>query len=286
MRHILYFLMVEFMNLAESLKTLRRKRPLVHCLTNVVTVNDCANALLAIGASPVMAPAAEEAENFVRASDALYLNIGTLTIAELPSMFLAASWARRVGRVTVLDPVGAGASPLRTETARKFLADGGISLLRGNISEIRAVAGRSAATRGVDADADELATESNLAETVQMARELALSSSAVVGISGPVDIVSDGQRTALIRNGSLMMTALSGTGCMLSAISAAFLGVYPNSLFEAAVAAFVTTGVCGEIARSRLAADEGPAMWRVRFLDALYSLDDRTLEEKALYEIR
>lgn len=270
--------------LADSLTRLRAARPLVHCLTNVVTVNDCANALLCVGASPVMATAIEEVETIARHADAVCVNIGTLDSTVVPSMIKAAQAASAAGVPVTLDPVGAGASAYRTETTRNLLETGAFALLRGNASEIRAVAGVSSATRGVDAAADEN-SEAALAENIEIARRLAAEYRLAVGVSGPVDILACGERLALVRNGHSFMPSVCGTGCMLSSVAAAFLGANRSRPFVAALGAFCAMGLAGEIAYRRLTDGEGPAAGRVRLLDALAGLDEKTLTKGARFEI-
>lgn len=270
--------------LTKSLTLVRQKRPLVHCLTNVVTVNDCANALLSVGASPVMATAIEEAAEIAAKADSLCVNIGTLDATIVPAMFAAAAAAAVQKRPATLDPVGAGASGYRTNTSRRLLDTGNFTLLRGNASEIRAVAGVSSTTRGVDTASDTLSQEA-LKETIAIAQNLAKSRKIIVGVSGPVDVIASSHALALVKNGHPFMPDICGTGCMLSAVAAAFLGANRNKPFAAVLAAFCAVGLAGEIARERLADFEGPAAGRVRFLDALATLDEKTFEQRARFEI-
>jgi hydroxyethylthiazole kinase len=200
----------------------RAKSPLVHNITNYVTVNDCANIVLACGASPIMADDAAEVEDITSLCAGLNLNIGTLNSRTIPSMLLAGHTANRLGRPVVLDPVGAGASHLRTETALRLLREVKFTVIRGNISEIRTLAAGSGTTKGVDADAADKVTDETLDKTVAFAKAFAARTGAVVAVTGAIDIVADGERAFCIRNGHPMMSAVTGTGCQLSALTAAF----------------------------------------------------------------
>ena len=269
-------------SLKPLLKRVRETRPLVHCITNVVTVNDCANMLLAVGAAPIMACAEEEVAEIAAKADALCVNIGTLNRTELEAMTLAAQAARSAGRPVTLDPVGAGATAFRTESSARLLESKNFTLVRGNLSEIRALAGFAGETRGTDAVA---ALDSDtLDDAVRVARLLAQKLGTLIGVSGAVDIVTDGERTALLRNGHPIMTSVTGTGCMLSALTAAFLGANRENPFEAALAAFAVMGVCGEMAFASLAPNEGPQAWRVRLLDAVALLDPDVWERQIRIE--
>ena len=193
----------------------RAKSPLVHNITNYVTVNDCANIVLACGASPIMADDAAEVEDITSLCAGLNLNIGTLNSRTIPSMLLAGHTANRLGRPVVLDPVGAGASHLRTETALRLLREVKFTVIRGNISEIRTLAAGSGTTKGVDADTADKVTDETLDKTVAFAKAFAARTGAVVAVTGAIDIVADGERAFCIRNGHPMMSAVTGTGGIL-----------------------------------------------------------------------
>ena len=201
----------------------RARSPLVHNITNYVTVNDCANMVLACGASPIMADDAAEVEDITSLCAGLNLNIGTLNSRTIPSMLLAGHTAHRLGRPVVLDPVGAGASHLRTETALRLLREVKPTVIRGNISEMRTLAVGSGTTKGVDADASDKITEETLDSAVAFAKSFAARTGAVIAVTGAIDIVADGQRAFCIRNGHPMMSAVTGTGCTLSSAIAANL---------------------------------------------------------------
>ena len=264
---------------------MRQMCPLVHCITNYVTVNDVANAILAIGASPIMADDAAEVEEITSLCSALCVNIGTLNKRTIESMFLAAHKAHEMGKRMVLDPVGAGASTLRTDTARRLLDEGGFSLVRGNMSEIKAIAGAGGNTKGVDANIADRVTQDNLDEAVEFAKGFAAAHGCTVAITGETDLVADAGHCYVIRNGRREMGTITGTGCQLSGIAAAFLCA-SNSTVEAAAAAVCAMGLAGETAWGLLEPGEGNATYRNRIIDVLYNMTGEELVAGARYDIR
>ena len=263
--------------IARLLREVRDKKPLVHNLTNTVTVNDCANALLAVGASPVMADDIGEAADIAALADAVVINIGTLNARTIQSMLAAGKKAVSLGRPAVLDPVGAGASRLRTETALELIRQIPFSVVRGNVSEIKAVLAGSGTTRGVDADERDLASD-GLDGAVAAARALACRTGAVVAVTGPTDIVSDGSRVFAIHNGHPLLSRITGSGCMLSALTGAFCGASPGKVFEAAAAALCTMGLAGEQAAERtLRESAGTGSFRTYLIDSLSLMDETAL---------
>lgn len=252
--------------LRADLRRVRERSPLVHNITNFVVMNSTANALLALGASPVMAHAPEEVEEMVALAGALVLNIGTLSAPWIESMRRAARAAAARGVPIVLDPVGAGATRLRTQTALALMAEAAPAVLRGNASEIRAVAGAEAATKGVD-------SVHGAEDALEPARALARERGIVVSVSGEVDLISDGETLVRVANGHPLMPRVTGLGCMASALTGAFLAVNRNAL-EAAAHAMAVMGLAGERAAQGA---EGPASFEVRFTDALYRLSDDDL---------
>lgn len=264
----------------------RQKSPLVHNITNYVTVNDCANMLLACGGSPIMADEMEDAVEITEICSGLVINIGTLNRQTIPAMLAAGKRSNELGHPVVLDPVGAGASRLRTDTARKLLAEVKFAVIRGNVSEIKALALGSGTTKGVDADVADRVAEENLDEAVLSAKEFAGRTGAVVVMTGAVDIVADRERAFRIRNGCPMMSSITGTGCQLSALVAAFAAASPEHPLEAAAAAVCAMGLCGEIAYRRLTALDGNSSYRNYIIDAMYHLTPEELERGADYEVR
>ncbi len=265
-------------------RALREKSPLVHNITNYVTVNDCANMVLACGASPIMADDREEAAEITALCAGLNINIGTLNSRTVESMLISGKKANELGRPAVLDPVGAGASRLRRETALRLLREVRFAAVRGNVSEIRALALGSGAARGVDAD--DGITEEGLDGVVALAKAFSRSTGAVAAITGAIDVVADGETAFCIRNGHPMMSRVTGTGCQLSALTASFLAANPDRPLLAAAAAVCAMGLAGEIAHERLSPRDGNASYRNYIIDAVYNMTPEQLEEGARYEMR
>lgn len=253
----------------EDVQGIRAQAPLVLNITNYVVMNTTANALLAIGASPVMAHAIDEVEDMARIAQALVINIGTLSAPWVESMLKAGRAARERGIGIVLDPVGCGATPYRTRTAQELMREIRPSVIRGNASEIKALLHSGGNTKGVDSrdDPDDVAAD---------ARELAQSAQCVVSVSGPVDLITDGARVARVANGHPLMPRVTGMGCTASAITGAFAAVNPDP-FAAATHAMAVMGVAGEIAAEGAS---GPGSFQVIFLDALYRLDAARIEAR------
>jgi hydroxyethylthiazole kinase len=254
-----------------DLRTLRERKPLVHQITNYVVMNETANATLALGALPVMAHAKEEVEEMASVAGALVLNIGTLSEHWIEAMLLAAKAANRAGAPVVLDPVGAGATRLRTETARRILDEAEIAVVRGNPAEVATLAGREAEIRGVESIA---AGESG----AEVAREAARKLGVVAAVTGATDHVSDGERVITVSNGHELLGTVSGTGCMATAITGSFLAARPEQPLEAAAEALVAFGVAGEDAAQGA---KGPGTFHAQLYDALYNLDPDTIDGRA-----
>lgn len=268
------------------LENVRASRPLIHNITNYVTVNDVANALLAIGASPIMADDSAEVEDITSICAGLNINIGTLNKNTIPSMMLAAKKAKSLDHKIVLDPVGAGASALRTNTAIELLDAVQFDVVRGNISEIKTLAFGSGTTKGVDADFADSVSEENLLDAISFAKKIAAKLKCVVAITGAIDLVSDANETYVIRNGLPQMSAITGTGCQLSALVAAFVAANADNVLKATAAAVCAMGLCGEIAWKNMREGEGNSTYRNRIIDALYNLQGEHLEKGAKYEMR
>ncbi len=248
-------------NCADLLIRVRSKQPLVHHITNTVTINDCANITIAAGASPVMAAAPEEAAEMVAAAGALVLNIGTLSASQIESMLLAGGRANELGIPVVLDPVGAGATRFRTESVARLLDRIEIAVLKGNPGEIGTIAGTGGLVRGVDSGGVD-------GDPVETARECARATGAVVVMSGPTDIVTDGKRVILVENGTPLMGRLSGTGCMAASVTGAFAAVAGDRMVASA-AALAAFGRAGEHAAARAT---GPYSFRTALIDELFTL--------------
>lgn len=261
--------------LAEFLNRVRAQRPMVHCITNYVTANDCANMLLACGGSAVMADDPEEAAEIAALSDALVLNLGTPNLRRIEAMRLAGQQANRLGRPVVLDPVGAGCSELRDRAALTLLEEVHFAAIRGNASEIAFLARGRRAKGGVEGEPVE--------DVCNLARQLARQRRTVVIVTGGRDIVTDGEGLVFVDNGHPMMRSVTGAGCMLSAVTGAFLGANGQDQLHAALAAVCAVGVCGETAFRRLGPMDGNAGYRNAIIDAMYKLTGEQLEGGARY---
>ena len=272
--------------LGNCLDNVREKSPLIHNITNYVTVNDVANVLLACGGSPIMADDLGEVEEITSICGGLNINIGTLNNRTIPGMFAAGKKANALSHPVVLDPVGAGASTLRTKTALDLLRQVHFAVIRGNISEIKTLTQGSGKTRGVDADLSDAVTEDNLDAAVAFVKEVAARFDSVVAITGAIDLVADKERCFVIRNGRPEMGKITGTGCQLSGLTAAFVTANPEHTLEAAAAAVVMMGLAGELAFQRLEEGEGNSSYRNRIIDAIYHMDGKQLMEGARYEVR
>jgi hydroxyethylthiazole kinase len=258
------------MTTGADLRAIRKRKPLVHQITNYVVMNETANATLALGALPVMAHALQEVEEMASAASALVLNIGTLSDDWVEAMLLAGRAANRAGAPLVLDPVGAGATRYRTETSRRLLRDLDVAVVRGNSAEIATLAGRAAEIRGVEAV--------GAAGGPELARDAARALGCVAAVTGPVDHVSDGEQTISVSNGHELLGTVTGTGCMSTAITGCFLAVRPDDPLEAAAEALVAFGVAGEEAAKKA---KGPGSFHVALYDALYGLDPDKLDKQA-----
>jgi hydroxyethylthiazole kinase len=257
-------------NLARNLTELRARSPLVHNITNFVVMNYTANALLAVGASPVMAHAVEEVEDMTAIAGALVINIGTLSPVWVEGMKKAMAAAVRSGKPIILDPVGAGATAYRNVTLTELLNTASPTLIRGNASEILALAGVNVRTKGVDSTADSM-------DSLQAATSLSKKYGCVVSVSGATDVIVSGDKVAYIENGVALMTSVTGMGCSASAIAGAFCAVMPDA-FEAAVSAAAMMGVCGEKAFEKASL---PGSFQIAFLDALSEVSPEVLADLA-----
>ena len=263
----------------------RTQKPLVHNITNYVTVNDCANILLACGAAPIMADAPEEVEEITSICGGLNINIGTLNTRTIQAMLLAGKKANIQNHPVLLDPVGAGASKLRTQTALQLLKEVNCTVVRGNISEIKTLVYGTTTTRGVDADVQDAVTQQNLQQAVAFAKQFANQIQGVVAITGEIDIVCDAKTAYCIYNGHPMMSAVTGTGCQLSALISAFVAANPKQPLESTVAAVCAMGLAGELAQQRLNPLDGNASYRNYIIDAIYNMTPEQLQKGAKYEL-
>ncbi|MDR0764959.1 MAG: hydroxyethylthiazole kinase [Synergistaceae bacterium] len=265
---------------ADLFQNVRAVKPLVHHITNYVTVNDCANVTIAVGGSPVMADEMTDALDIVSIASALVLNMGTLNERTIPVMLAAGKVANAKGIPVVFDPVGAGASKLRNETAARLSGEVVLAAVRGNISEIRFLAGLRSRTKGVDASDADIA---DAGEAKRAAKSLAERTGSVVAITGATDIITNGKNTVSVSNGVAMLGSLTGTGCMCSSLIGCCLGANPDRPFESVVAALLSMGIAGEIAHEK-AGHLGGGSFRAALHDAMSRMNAPTLERRAKYD--
>lgn len=258
----------------------RRRRPLIHCINNHVTSNDCANILLACGGSAIMADDPEEVAEVTAMCDGLVLNMGTPSPRKLDALLKAGREANRLGHPVILDPVGVGSSAMRRDAGALLLEHVRFAAIRANATEIATLVRGTAAHRGVDADLEEAAVDS----IDENARRLALETGAVVIVTGDTDIVTDGKTLCRVHNGHPMMKAVTGSGCQLSALLGAYVTANPENTLQAALAAVCAMGLAGEIAHGRLTPLDGNASYRNYIIDAIYNMTPEALEKGAQYE--
>ncbi|WP_418985206.1 hydroxyethylthiazole kinase [Agathobaculum sp.] len=255
-------------------------RPMTHCITNPVTVNDCANIILAAGGTAIMAQDEREVEEITAHAQSLVLNMGAVRAQE--AMLRAARTAKKLGHPVILDPVAAGASRLRGDMCARLLAEGLISVIRGNASEVRALAAGAGQESGVEADLHDQINEHNLAESAAWLCDFARRTGTVVQLTGAIDVITDGKRTAVLSGGSELLRRITGAGCMLTSLTGVYCGAVPDKLLEAAVTASEVMKHCGEQAEARVRKEmEGTASFRTRLIDAVSLLDAEEIASNA-----
>ena len=276
----------------DAVKNVKEVSPLTFCITNFVTVTDCANAALAIGASPIMSNGAEEGGEIVNIASALVINIGTLSKSQNELMRNSARQAKEIEKPIIFDPVGAGVSALRNDMTKEIVEDYPLALVRGNMSEIKAIAklinlneNNDSVAKGVDVAESDIISEDTLESNALIVKELANELNAVVIASGPIDIISDGNLTFGLDNGDEMMPLITGSGCMLTTIIGSYVGA--NEPLIGGIAACALMAIAGENAAENVRANDlGTASFRTFLIDNLYKLDAEELKERAnLFEI-
>lgn len=266
---------------------LKEKDVLIHNITNYVTVNSCANILLAVKASPIMSDEIEEVEEITAICGGLNINIGTLNSATIKSMFKAGVRANELGKIVVLDPVGTGASKLRTKTTNKLINEVKFDVIKGNISEIKTIALGENKTKGVDANISDKISEDNIDETVNFVKELSNKLDCIIVVTGAIDIVANCDKAYIIKNGDEMMGKITGTGCMLSSVICAYVVANKESdLLDVVANAVCCMGIAGEIAKNRIGNQDGNASYSNYLVDAMFNMTSDLVKSGASYEIR
>lgn len=260
------------------LENIHGNSPIVHCITNYVTVNDVANTILASGASPIMADDIEEVADITSICNSLVLNIGTLNSRTIDSMIKAGKMANKMGIPVVLDPVGIGASKLRTETTLKLLTEVKFSVIRGNASEIKSLINGSRTSSGVDVSVEDIIDETNIDDYIDITKELQRIYNGVIVVTGPIDIVTSEEKAYIIRNGHKDMERVTGTGCMLSGLIGGFIGANSSNILDSTAAAVATMGLCGELANERIVREDlGTGSLRTYLIDYISKIDGKIL---------
>lgn len=264
-----------------------KQSPIVHCITNYVTVNDVANIILAAGASPIMADDIEEVSDITSICNSLVLNIGTLNSRTIESMIKAGKTANELQHPVVLDPVGMGASQLRMDTTLRLLKEVQFSVIKGNASEIKGILNKTRTSRGVDVSLEDIIHESNVNEYIEVAKEVSKASSAVVVITGAIDIITNGEKTYIIRNGHENMGKITGTGCMLAGVIGGFIGANPENILDSTATAVAAMGLSGELANKKsIEKGLGTGSLRTYIIDYMSNLNSKELKEGMKIEIR
>lgn len=277
--------MEKYLAIIDLLTKIRDEKPLVHHITNYVTVNDCANITLAIGASPVMADDINEVEEMVSIASSLVLNLGTLNERTILSMLAAGKKANDLNIPIVLDPVGVGATSYRTETAKRLIKELNISVIKGNISEISTLYGMNTRTKGVDAEESSDAPDNDTQNKIEIAEKLASNLNCIIAITGAIDIITDGIKVYTIENGDAIMSRITGTGCMCTSLIGSFCAVSNNTL-EGALAGVLSMGIAGEIAKDNVCINnKGTGSLKVEIMDCIYNLNKNIIVKKGkVYE--
>lgn len=260
------------------LENVRERAPLVHHITNYVTVNDCANITLSIGASPVMADDINEVEAMTSIASSLVINIGTLNSRTVECMIKAGKKANEVGIPVILDPVGAGATPYRTKVAKTIMDNIELAVIRGNLSEIKTLYGINTKTKGVDSLYD-TSIKDELEKGKLLAKDFSKRVGSIIAITVAVDIVTDGKMIYTVENGHKIMSKITGTGCMCSSLIGAYLGTNEDNLL-AALSGVVSMGISGELAYESLKEGEGTGTFKVKLMDNIYNLSKEVIEKR------
>lgn len=272
--------------ITRTIENLRQKSPLTHCITNFVTVNDCANAILAIGGSPIMANEPDEAEEMVTIVDSLLINIGTLHKTQIEAMKTATKTAQKLEKAYVLDPVGIGVSKIRNDTTIELIKEYKPAIIRGNLSEIKTLAmlygilEECTQAKGVDVAQTDIINEETLESNVKLVESIAEKLNTTIAVSGPIDIISNGEDTYIIRNGHPMLSDITGSGCMLGCIMASYTAIATPII--AATTATTVMGVAGEVANQKTSYHKkGTGTFRSELIDALSLMDEKIINRYA-----
>lgn len=277
------------------IKNVHNRHPLIHCITNYVSINDCANIVLACGGAPIMAEDINEVSQITSICQGLDINIGMLNDNKLSSMLKAGATANELGIPVILDPVGAGSSDYRIKAVQNLMSNVQFGVIRGNVSETKAIAAKQGihniaagvyetmqknkSAMGVEAGIADKITDDNIKEMADFINKLSQKTGAVIAVTGRIDMVADENRVYAIRNGHKMMSLVTGAGCQLSALTSAYVAADKEHILESVCAAVSVMGISGELAYRRMAEVDGNASYRNYIIDAVYNMTDETLKE-------
>ncbi|MCY6372644.1 hydroxyethylthiazole kinase [Clostridium ganghwense] len=261
-------------------QNVKLKKPLIHCITNPISINDCANMVLAIGAKPIMAEHPLEVSEITAVSKSLGVNLGNITDNRMKSMLISGKVAFENKIPQVIDLVGVGCSKLRLNYAKKFISECHPSVIKGNMSEIKAICGIKNNSKGIDVGECDIVTEKNSDESIEMLKTLSLQTGSVIAATGVVDIITNGTHTYLITNGCEMLSMITGTGCMLTALIASYIS--SGNILEGTVLAIVLMGICGELSQNV----KGTGNFRAELIDNMFSISDDTIIKKIRYKLK
>lgn len=268
----------------EFLENLKLKQPIIHNITNFVSANDCANILLAAGASPIMANEYKEMDDVTRISHGLNINLGTINDSLVPSMLLAGELSNELSHPVVLDLVGIGASSYRFKVCKMLLDKIKFSVIKGNFSEIKTLILEKNFSNGVDARSLDQLNEDSILSNLDIIKAYAKNLQSTLVITGPVDLITNGDQSILIDNGHPILASITGSGCMVSALITAFISSNKGKEFQASAAALATFGIAGEIAFSRLKGLDGSGTFRAYLIDGVYNLTADALNKNSRYK--
>lgn len=267
-------------NLLQIRQSVKSKKPLIHCITNPISINDCANMVLAVGAKPIMAEHPLEVAEITSVSESLGVNLGNITDIRMESMLISGKTALEKKIPQVIDLVGVGCSKLRLDYAKKFISECRPSVIKGNMSEIKAICGIKSSAKGIDVGTCDVVTEENFDENIEMLKVLSLQTGSVIAVTGVVDIITNGTHTYLITNGCEMLSMVTGTGCMLTALIASYIS--SKSILEGTVLAIALMGICGELSQYV----KGTGSFRTELIDNMFSISDDMIIKKIRYELK
>ncbi len=267
-------------NLLQIKQSVKTKKPLIHCITNPISINDCANMVLAVGAKPIMAEHPLEVSEITIVSKALGVNLGNITDIRMKSMLVSGKTAYENKIPHVIDLVGVGCSKLRLEYAKKYISQCHPNVIKGNMSEIKAIYGIKSNSKGIDVGVSDVVTDKNIDETIQMLKKLSIKTNSVVVATGVVDIITNGNDTYLINNGCEMLSMITGTGCMVNALIASYIS--SKNILEGTILAVALMGICGELSQDV----KGTGSFRNQLIDNMFSISDDIIRKNLRYIIK